>query len=327
LNKKPVHAHIPDFPYADSLLNAWLEDIREERVGRHKHLLLDYQEFFLHAPPELLEDRGRPAERVRGHYIPRRLRFTGVTRLLRRGLYERIGQIPPDHGARSLRGLLTWRLPEGSDIIYVLVSGSPVPAGLQFFARGFEIEERPTVTDPVEEEYIRDWSPAPPLPPGMVPAPKKIHERYAGDPVVFSLAGTVFRRRLFIGGLDHQSATRPHVHAVLNLGEEPSVWEIRSTAHPADRWSQRGEGSAGMSIEDLSAEVAWVVERLRSGLRVLVHCAAGMNRSATVCCGVLMQLEGLSAEAALKRVRQHHPWARPDSHHWLMLRWLAAQKT
>lgn len=33
-------------------------------------------------------------------------------------------------------------------------------------------------------------------------------------------------------------------------------------------------------------------------------------------------LEGLSAEAALARVRKTHPWARPDSRHWLKLRWL-----
>jgi len=66
-----------------------------------------------------------------------------------------------------------------------------------------------------------------------------------------------------------------------------------------------------------------VVERLRAGQRVLVHCSAGFNRSATICCAALILLEGLSAEAALERVRQHHPWCRPDPHHWLALRWLA----
>jgi hypothetical protein len=59
------------------------------------------------------------------------------------------------------------------------------------------------------------------------------------------------------------------------------------------------------------------------GKRVLVHCSAGFNRSVTVCCTVLMRLETLSAEEALTRVREHHPWARPDSHHWLRLRWMA----
>jgi hypothetical protein len=47
-----------------------------------------------------------------------------------------------------------------------------------------------------------------------------------------------------------------------------------------------------------------------------------MNRSTTITCAVLMQLEGLTAEQALRRVYEHHPWAKPDSHHWLMLRWL-----
>lgn len=36
-----------------------------------------------------------------------------------------------------------------------------------------------------------------------------------------------------------------------------------------------------------------------------------------------MLMENLSAETALTRVRKHHPWALPDSHHWLALRWLA----
>jgi hypothetical protein len=39
-----------------------------------------------------------------------------------------------------------------------------------------------------------------------------------------------------------------------------------------------------------------------------------------------MQLEGLTAEQALLRVREQHPWAKPDTHHWLALRWLEKDK-
>jgi protein-tyrosine phosphatase len=78
-----------------------------------------------------------------------------------------------------------------------------------------------------------------------------------------------------------------------------------------------------MNLAEVIEEAEWVIERLRMGRRVLVHCSAGMNRSGTVCCAVLTLLEGISAEDALERVREHHPWARPDSHHWLVLRWLA----
>jgi protein-tyrosine phosphatase len=78
-----------------------------------------------------------------------------------------------------------------------------------------------------------------------------------------------------------------------------------------------------MDVAEIVEQAEWVIERLRAGQRVLVHCLAGLNRSVTVCCAVLILLEGISAETALERVREHHPWARPDTHHWLALRWLA----
>ena len=78
-----------------------------------------------------------------------------------------------------------------------------------------------------------------------------------------------------------------------------------------------------MSIAEIMDEAQWVFDRLQAGQRVLVHCSAGFNRSVTVCCAVLMQLENLSADEALARVQEYHPWARPDSYHWLRLRWMA----
>jgi predicted protein tyrosine phosphatase len=119
--------------------------------------------------------------------------------------------------------------------------------------------------------------------------------------------------------MEHQSDQQPNVDAVLNLSEEDNRWPLTS----ADRRAQKGEGSQGMDLAEIMAEAQWAIDHLRAGQRVLVHCSAGLNRSVTICCAALMQLEHLSAEEALNRVRDHHPWARPDSHHWLMLRWLA----
>jgi predicted protein tyrosine phosphatase len=113
------------------------------------------------------------------------------------------------------------------------------------------------------------------------------------------------------------------VNAVLNLGENPSRWVKSGILHPDDRAINKGEGLQGMSVDEIQEEANWVIERLQKKQSVLVHCAAGMNRSSTICCAVLMLLEELSAEDALQRVREHHPWARPDSQHWLKLRWLA----
>jgi hypothetical protein len=132
-------------------------------------------------------------------------------------------------------------------------------------------------------------------------------------------------RRLFIGGLDNQSKHRPDVSVVLNLAEDASLWALDGSPHPLDRWAKKGEGSKGMTVRELAEEADWVITHLKNKReRVLVHCSAGMNRSSSVCCAVLIRLEGLSAEAALERVREHHPWARPDPRHWLALRWLAS---
>ena len=87
------------------------------------------------------------------------------------------------------------------------------------------------------------------------------------------------------------------------------------------------EPLGGMNPDEIAAEANWVIDRLHAGLRVLVHCQAGFNRSVTACCAVLILLEGLTAEAALARVREHHPWARPDQNHWLALKWMAEKNS
>ena len=125
-----------------------------------------------------------------------------------------------------------------------------------------------------------------------------------------------------MGGLENQPAQRPQIDAVLNIGESPSAWVQGNDLHPNDRTVEKGEGSKGMSAAEIREEANWVIDQLKKDKSVLVHCVAGMNRSATICCAVLMLLEGLSAEEALIRVREQHPWAKPDSYHWLALRWL-----
>jgi hypothetical protein len=161
------------------------------------------------------------------------------------------------------------------------------------------------------------------MPDVLLPMPKSVHRRFGGDPVRVVIDSRPSSRRLFIGGIDIQPETRPEVDFVLNVGENPSKWAPAGVTHPNDRWDNKGEGSAGMSVAVIRQEAEWIIERLKAGQRVLVHCVAGMNRSATICCAAVMLLEGLSAEQALERVREHHPWSRPDANHWLKLRWMA----
>ncbi|NDJ75968.1 MAG: dual specificity protein phosphatase family protein [Chloroflexi bacterium] len=231
--------------------------------------------------------------------------------------------MPADHGVRSLQGVVRWRAPDGVER-FLLFDSSPEPGMLLFSAAEFHAEERSGVPAPA---YIkRPYASPPGLPVGPVPRPHDLYQQYGGDPVVVHLGGQTCDRCLFVGGLGEQPTPRPRVDAVLNLSEDPSAWASANDTYPADRWITKGEGRAGMSVDELVAEAEWVAKRLQKGHSVLVHCSAGFNRSVTVCCATLVLLEGLSAEAALDRVREHHPWARPDAYHWLRLCWLARQQ-
>ena len=208
------------------------------------------------------------------------------------------------------------------DIFHML---SLTKAGTNFFASGAthtQVEAGKSFT------IERDWSPSPPMPEGEVPQPWDIYDRFGGDPVAFNLNGKTVEDKLFVGGIENQPEQRPDkIGAVLNIGEKPSVWvKENQSQNPNDRTVEMGEGLQGMSPEEICIEADWVIDHLQKNESVLVHCVAGMNRSVTVSCAVLMQLEGLTAMQALQRVYEHHPWAKPDSHHWLMLRWLEGKK-
>ncbi len=268
---------------------------------------------------ELFERDGIVMERVTARHIPLKLSFSGIQHLKRADFFANLEQYPPDDPSRIIGIMHSWIMPGMDDIFHMFGLRGPADADMNFFASDVAYEQGEA------GEFFtfeRDWSPAPPMPHREVPQPYDIYDRFGGDPVTFRQDGRVIEHKLFVGGIENQPESRPEIDAVLNLGEKPSVWAKDGTLHPNDRTVEKGEGSKGMSAEEIREEANWVVERLQRNESVLIHCVAGMNRSTTVCCAVLMQLEGLTAEQALERVYENHPWAKPDSHHWLMLRWL-----
>ena len=319
MTRQTKYTRILAFPFDISFQSARLEALSEAMHGRQRDFYIDFQELRLSAPPELVELNGKPGEHVQGTYLPRRLCCSDVRWLEVTGLYTRLDEVPLDHGARSLRGTLYWRAP-GEDAKWGWFNGTNEPADLVISARQFALEDRAGGKEVVD--FIRDWSTAPELPARLVRISQKLHRRFGGDPVSLRLGRRVYHRRLFVGGLDCQTTKRPEVDTVLNLGDEPSKWSGNEIGFNEDRWSCKGEGQSGMDLSEIVAEARWVIERLKAGQRVLVHCSAGFNRSATICCAVLILLEGLRAEQALERVREHRPWCRPDPHHWLVLRWI-----
>lgn len=314
-------------PGGEGLRGAWLENLwfaNQSQVG--PALIMDYWELRLSEPPCFETRRGRVFERLVGEYIPRRLRFSGLIEVRLEGLYNALTKVPEEHAARSLRGALHWRMKETGKPLFILQNGSDELAECWVSAHRLVQEMRPAEPRPLAAPLLRSWSAAPLLPPGIIPERQAFRQHFGGDPITISLQGAWVQNRLFIGDLSMQTSQRPAVDVVLNLGEEINPWASGGALSAPDRWTVRGEGASGMDRRTILREARWVIKHLAEGQRVLVHCLAGMNRSATICCAVLILLEGLSAEQALERVRQHHPWARPDSYHWLRLRWLAENR-
>lgn len=311
-----IHTRIIQHPFASLMQGARLDSYQE----KDDQIILEVQGFQT-ASSKLFERDGKLFERVLGKHVPLKLTFSNVSKIKRDDFFVSLEKYTDADPSRIIAYMLSWRQPKKQEVFYMFGLRGPVGADMQFFAKHvkFEIQGGKRETFTME----RDWSPAPPMPDRLVPDPDHLHRRFGGDPITIKINGKTSQCRLFIGGVDIQPKYRPQMDAVLNLGEKPSRWVRGKTLHPNDRAAERGEGSLGMTMAEMREEANWVIERLRQGQRVLVHCVAGMNRSTAICCAVLILLEGLSADEALARVREHHPWSRPDSYHWLTLRWLA----
>ncbi len=311
-----IHTQIIQYPFAPLMQGARL-DSYQEKDGQ---IILEVQGFQT-ASSKLFERGGKILEQVKGKHVPLKLAFFNVSKIKRDDFFVSLEKYPQGDPSRIIAYMLSWRQPKKRDVFSMFGLRGPVGADMQFFAQHVKFEIRGGRRKSFTVE--RDWSPAPSMPERLVPEPKSLHRRFGGDPITIKMKDQTHHRRLFIGGLDVQPKHRPQVDAVLNLGENPSRWVRGKDLHPNDRAVERGEGSLGMTMAEMKEEANWVIERLKQNKRVLAHCVAGMNRSTTICCAVLILLEGLSAEEAIARVREHHPWARPDSYHWLTLRWLA----
>ena len=317
----PIHTRIIQHPFAASAQGALLDSYTEERRGKQQSITLNVRALERTAPSELFQRDGIVYERLQGNYVPAQLHFSGVSGLKSNDFFTTLTNLSKNDPARTINDMLSWRQPEKQDVFYLFGMQAAQVDHLMFFAHRVMHERLPHKSIPITLE--RDWSPPPPMPGRLVPQPKFLHRRFGGDPITFHLESKLYHRKLFIGGVEIQPDERPQVDTVFNVSEAPSKWVKDNQTHPQDRWDNKGEGSEGMSLEVIREEAEWVIERLRKKQKVLVHCVAGMNRSSTICCATLILLESLTAEQALERVREQHPWARPDSRHWLNLRWLA----
>lgn len=165
-------------------------------------------------------------------------------------------------------------------------------------------------------------APMPPAPPFATRSWRPWHYRvFGGSPIPLRLDRwePLSHARFFLGPsfVDTDAETlRPDVDVVINLSEMDDRYPIL----PDDRRWVRGEGVFGYTWTRLEKDARDVAALLRADKRVLIHCTAGVNRSATLTCATLMVVEGLGATEALARIYRFHRPAHPEDSHWLALR-------
>ncbi len=180
----------------------------ERRRGR-TDLIFDFQALEHTAPPELVERQGRPWEHIRGQYVPRRWRFIEAKYLQGENVEASLEGLSLEHPDRLIYSALAWRKLDGRGT-YMINLFRQKEDTLFLAAEGCVQEDR---NGPVLlKEFERDWSP-PPLSAArrLIPAPRRLWQRFGGDPITIHINGRKQPLRLFVGGLDTQPKQRPQV--------------------------------------------------------------------------------------------------------------------
>ena len=112
------------------------------------------------------------------------------------------------------------------------------------------------------------------------------------------------------GSPDFNDIIKENIQAVIHLGEMKN--DFTDNISPQRKfqyiwWPIEDGPVPDTMILDRLADLA--VGFLKEGLRVLISCAAGINRSSLLACLVIMKFSGIDASEAIEQIRAKNPLA------------------
>ncbi|KNC78749.1 hypothetical protein SARC_08830 [Sphaeroforma arctica JP610] len=117
-----------------------------------------------------------------------------------------------------------------------------------------------------------------------------------------------------INAVNAESLSRHSITAVLTVGrnilDDKSFLSEKNIAHMVIAIDDEEDVDFMAELEDVLSFID--TQLATDNGRVLVHCHAGVSRSAAITCAYLMRKESLSVEDALEKIRQNHPTACPN---------------
>ncbi len=162
----------------------------------------------------------------------------------------------------------------------------------------------------------------------LFPVIRFIYERILGH-IWFS----PITPQLWLGGApvyrrDYDELLRLGIDAVVNVraerADETSFYERHDIRHVRYRVPDILVPDAAT----LTAAVDWITEQVDDGRVVLIHCAKGRGRSATLLAGYLMREQGMAFDEALHAMKRQRPLTKLESRHRHVLEaWLREQRT
>jgi protein-tyrosine phosphatase len=138
---------------------------------------------------------------------------------------------------------------------------------------------------------------------------------------------------LWVGGAptysrDYAFLLHQNIRAVVNIraerADDVGFYERHGIAHVRYPVPDIGVPDSGT----ITSAVDWIAQQARAGRPVLIHCAKGRGRSATLLAGFLMREEGLTFDQAESLIRSRHSLTKLEDRHRRQLEaWISGAGT